>query len=347
MAGFDRSPDQSDMFSKILSWPDQVERSFQAGFTVGQADEQPSPRALLFAGMGGSAIGGDLVAAIAAGSAAFPVIVHRGGHLPKWVSPEDRLFLVSYSGNTAETLDAAREAARRGVPLDLLSSGGKLAEWGEARGIPLLRVKGGWPPRSALGDLFSSAIGRLAGRGWVSLGREDAVETVSALREVSSVISHPPSDSAHPCSPFLSLFRDKLPMIYGTGSLIPVARRWANQLNENAKRPAHWGELPEMNHNEVVAYLKGTPHARHAALLFLVDPESPEDVKHRVSVTLQLAEEAGWEGLSYSPSGRSPLARMLNATALGDWLSYWDAIGNRIDPTPIPTIDALKAALEA
>ena len=347
MRHFDRTLDSGDMYGKIADWPEQVERSLPNGINAGKTHPAPAPRCLVWAGMGGSAIGGDFAAAIAQSRASFPILVHRGGHLPAWVGKQDRGLLVSFSGNTAETIDAAEAAAERGIGLDLLTSGGKLGPWGEEQQIPVVKVPGGRPPRSALGDLFSSSLGLLAGRGWIDLPQSEIDETLAGIREVTRINREEPGDASHPCTPLLDLFEDRLPMIYGTGSMLPVARRWANQINENAKRPAHWGELPEMNHNEVVAYLEGTPWGERSALLFLVDPNSPADVLQRVDVTLSLAEKVGWKGQIIRADGGSPLARLLSMTILGDWLSFWMALAEGVDPTPIPTIDALKAALEA
>lgn len=347
MPQFDRSLDQFDMYGKIADWPEQVARSLPNGIDAGKSHAADAPRCLVWAGMGGSAIGGDFAAAIAQSRASFPILVHRGGHLPAWVGKQDRGLLVSFSGNTAETVDAAEAAASRGIGLDLLTSGGKLGPWGEAQGIPVVKVPGGRPPRSALGDLFSSSLGLLAGRGWIDLPQDEIDETHAGIAEVTRINKEEPTDASHPCSPLIELLDDRLPMIYGTGAMLPVARRWANQLNENSKRPAHWGELPEMNHNEVVAYLEGTPWGERSALIFLVDPDSPADVLKRVDVTLSLAERAGWKGQIIHANGGTGLARLLTMTILGDWLSYWVALAEKVDPTPIPTIDALKAALEA
>jgi len=347
MTEYNRSVDGSGMYENILLWPEQVRRSFTAGYETGAATTAPTPRTLVWAGMGGSAIGGDFVAAMTRDHASFPILVHRGGRLPHWVGPEDRALLVSFSGNTAETLDAAEESRKREVALDLLTSGGRLEQWGGEQNLPVLKVPGGRPPRAALGDLFAASLGLLAGRGWAPVTRDHIEDTVSALNSINDANNGAPGDAKHPCAPFLDLFADRLPMIYGTGSMVPVARRWANQLNENAKRPAHWGELPEMNHNEVVAYLEGTPWGERSGLVFLVDPESPADVLKRVDITLNLAEKAGWKGEILHAKGKSPVERLLTTTLLGDWVSYWAAIGAGVDPTPIPTIDALKAALDA
>lgn len=345
---FDLSVDSSGMMKLVQSWPVQFNRSFTAGFKSGKASPAKPPRVLLWAGMGGSAIGGDFVASLLSSAASFPVIVHRGGHLPKWVGKKDRAILVSYSGNTAETLDAAEALTTRGTALDLLTSGGKLKKWGEKNGVPIWRVPGGRPPRSALGDLFGYTLGVLAGRGWIKITERDAAEAVRFLRKLTKISSIDPATSDYLYDPFLKMCKDRLPMIYGTGKLVSAAHRWATQINENSKLPAHWGELPEMNHNEVVAYVKGTPWAERTAIFILTDPDSPPDVLKRVAVTLEIARDTGFPAIEVPLPGSdfSPLINLLTAAVIGDWFSFWLAIERRANPTPIPTINRLKAALE-
>ncbi|MFH0881901.1 MAG: bifunctional phosphoglucose/phosphomannose isomerase [bacterium] len=346
--GFDLSVDSSGMKGLVESWPDQFERSFAVGFRSGKTSPAQPPRVLLWAGMGGSAIGGDFVASMLAPSASFPVIVHRGGHLPAWVGRKDRAILVSYSGNTAETLAAAEALSARGTALDLLTSGGKLKDWGETHGIAVWSISGGHPPRSALGDLFGYTLGVLAGREWTEITESSVQETVQRLRDLTKTLGVPPTDPDHPLHSILEMCEGRLPMIYGTGKLVAAAHRWATQINENAKLPAHWGELPEMNHNEVVAYTEGTPWAEHAAILVLTDPESPKDVRNRVGVTLSIARDAGYpaEEVILPDSASSALSTLLTAAVVGDWVSLWMALGHGVDPTPIAPIDRLKAALE-
>lgn len=345
MLSYDESCDKSGMKALIESWPDQLERSFSAGLEAGQKQPADSPRTLLWAGMGGSAIGGDLIASMLVSEAGFPVLVHRGGHLPAWVGEQDRALLVSYSGNTAETLDAAEQLTGRGTELDLLTSGGTLAQWAQEHDLTPLTVPGGRPPRAALGDLFGSALGLVTGRGWLKLETSVVNDTISALRDITAHCAETPDKPEHPLHDALELMRGKLPMVYGTGSLVAAAHRWATQINENSKLPAHWGELPEMNHNEVVAYTPGTEHAQRSAIMLLVDPESPEDVLKRVEITRELAESAGFAADIFAQEGGSKLMRLLAAVCVGDWLSYWMAVETGTDPTPIPTIDRLKAAL--
>jgi len=344
---FDEAVDQSGMRQEIELWPTQLERSFNAGFELGKSEDIAPPRALVWAGMGGSAIGGDFVASLASKVASFPVLVHRGGEFPAWIGKEDRVVLVSFSGNTAETLEAAREAKKRGASIDLLTSGGQIEKWGIEQGITVWKIPGGRPPRSALGDLFGFSFGVLSGRGWCKVTETELEEAVSVLKELNDSFGVSPANGNEALEMITGKMIDRFPMIYGTGNFASAARRWACQFNENSKFPAHWGELPEMNHNEVVAYIEDSKWADKGFVIILADPDSPDDILSRVDVTLNLAKASGWETLLVSPVSDTPLARLVEVTLTGDWLSYWLAIAQGVDPTPIGPIDTLKAALES
>lgn len=346
MKSFDESVDKSGMKALIESWGVQVERSFKAGLEKGGSTEVPeAPRALIWAGMGGSAIGGDYCAALASDSAPFPILVHRGGPLPEWVGERDRIVLVSFSGNTAETLDTAEQALSRKCGIDVLTSGGKLADWAKENNIDPWMIEGNRPPRAALGDSFAYAYGVLCGRRWCKIEVAELEEMDAVLAGAGSVLGDPPLGGDHPLAEVFPSLESKMPMIYGTGILAPVARRWANQINENSKLPAHWGVLPEMNHNEVVAYTEDSEWAGKGVVIILEDQDAPVDVLKRIDATRSLAEEAGWDAVVLGLNTQFKLGRMLALTVMGDWLSYWMAVGNGVDPTPIGPIDKLKQIL--
>lgn len=343
---FDSVADKHGMHAQISSWADQVQRGWLVGKKIGEENPAPIPKALIWVGMGGSAIGGDFCAALAEDHAKFPIHVHRGGKLPAWVDKDCHVLLVSFSGNTAETLETAEEAVERGCSIDALTSGGKLEKFVEEKGVTPWRIPGDRPPRTALGDIFSFAYGAMCGRGWVFTDNEDVREAVMILQQAGEILKNPPTEE-NPLYSMLEMFKDRYAMIYGTGRMLPVARRWACQINENAKRPAHWGELPEMNHNEVVAYKEDSPWGEKGAVMILLDPNSPDDIKLRSEVTVELAEQCGWTVGILEPSSKSHFARILELSLIGDWLSHWMALSDRIDPTPIPTIDKLKSVLDA
>ncbi len=342
-----RDVDARNMHADILSWPDQVRTGWAQGQEAAKAyPDAPVPSAVIWAGMGGSAIGGDFLAGLLSDSAPFPLTVHRGGPLPKWAGSGTAVILASYSGNTAETLATAQEAIDRGCTLYALTSGGKLAAMAKEIGFETWTVHGGRMPRAALGEAFSTALGAFQQHGWVTITDEAYKETLQVINELTDTLSVAPEGIDHPVYGFLTETLKKHPMIYGSGTLVPVARRWAAQINENAKRAAQWGVMPEMNHNEVVPYVEGGEWGQWYDVILLDDPDAPADVRKRIPLTAELARAAGWTAQTITPRTQSTLARMMELTVIGDWLSYWLALAQGVDPSPIPTIDTLKARLE-
>jgi glucose/mannose-6-phosphate isomerase len=293
--------------------------------------------------MGGSAIGGDYIAALA-GKVPLQVLTHRGGPLPAWANDRCTVLLASYSGTTAETLATAREVEERGLPFQVLTTGGELARWASERGVEPWPLEPGRMPRAALGDAVATAAGALAARGWLDLP-QGSVEAALRLLEANGAPLADKPRTGHPLAELLAMTDDRLLMVYGTGRFEAVARRWANQVNENAKLPAHWGVLPEMNHNEVVAWREGSRWADRAAVVLLADPLLEPEVARRIPLTASLADEMGWPVTVLHPTDERDLPALLELTQLGDWLSFWMALREGVDPTPIPTIEKLKAAL--
>ncbi|GBE30682.1 bifunctional phosphoglucose/phosphomannose isomerase [bacterium BMS3Bbin04] len=344
---FQREVDRSNMKKDLFSWPEQIATGWEQGrAAASKYHDAATPSHLIWAGMGGSAISGDFLNGLLADTAPFPLTVHRGGPLPAWAGEGTAIVLASYSGNTAETLATANEAIEKGCTIYALTSGGKLAEMAGERGFETWTVHGGRMPRAALGEAFGTALGAFHEHGWINIGSEVIDETISTLKLNGERLSADPSESGHPLHNLLTDVLDKHPMIYGSGAFVPVARRWAAQINENGKRAAQWGVMPEMNHNEVVPYVEGGEWGKWYSVMILDDPEAPADVRKRIPITAELAKKAGWSAHIVRPSAKSTLARMLELTLLGDWLSYWLALAQGIDPSPIPTIMELKARLE-
>ncbi len=344
---FKREADSKNMVEDILSWPDQVRTGWNQGSTAAKSyPNAPFPRHVVWAGMGGSAIGGDFLTGLLGSSARYPVTVHRGGQLPAWAGKGTAVILASYSGNTAETLATAEEAIANGCTIYALTSGGKLAEMAKQHSWEVWNVHGGRMPRAALGEAFGTALGAFRQHKWIEIDTSAFNETIEALKLQNEILSRDPSEPAHPLNKLLSDCLDKHPMIYGSGLFVPVARRWSAQINENSKRAAQWGVMPEMNHNEVVPYVEHGEWGKWYSVMILDDPAAPADVSKRVPITAELAQKAGWNAHVIKPSSKSQLAQMLELTLLGDWLSYWLALAQGVDPSPIPTIDELKARLE-
>lgn len=297
--------------------------------------------AVTICGMGGSAIGGDVVAACLPESP-VPVGVVRGYELPGWAGERTLVVAVSYSGDTEETLDCTADALRRGCRLVGVTSGGELGRLAGERSLPLVVVPPGMQPRSALG-LLSSALAGILQRAGLAGGVEAQLEEAGeVVRDLAVRLAPDVPDEANSAKRLARALEHRVAVLYGAGLAAVAARRFKCQLNEYANAIAFWGELPELNHNEFVGW-SGTDQAAggfHAVLLD--DALASAPVRRRLALTRELvARHAGGVDVLES-AGTSPLARLLSLAYVGDWTALYLAVLRGLDPAPVAVIDWLK-----
>ncbi len=305
----------------------------------------PPPRAVIVAGMGGSAIGGDLLAALARDLATVPIFVHRNYGLPTWAGPPTLVLASSYSGNTEETLSSAAEAFRRGAPLVAVTTGGELARHASEWGASLLSFDYPAQPREALGYSFLLLLGILVRLDLLPDLSPEVEESISVLEALRAEVEPAVPLERNPAKALAFWLYGSLPTIYGSDLLSPVARRWKGQFNENSKSWAFFEELPEMDHNAITGTANPPSFSGRVRALFLTSEQDHPRNRLRQEVTRRLFEEAGVPCCTVAGRGKSPLAQMLSTILLGDAISYYLAMLYRADPTAIPAIHALKRAL--
>ena len=306
-------------------------------------DGVPPHHEALICGMGGSGIGGDFAAALA-DVEGRRVGVHKSYGIPGWAKAAPPLVVaVSYSGNTEETLSAVEEAVGVGAPVVAVTSGGALADVARSRGLALVTVPGGLQPRAALGYLLGSILEVLSGAGILS-------DPTDALEEAASLVTSlsGPDGAAEGLARDLAERLDgRIVAVYGSvGLTAPVAQRWKTQINENAKWPAWWALLPELDHNEIVGWSGRPDLSRRVGVVALVDRDDPERVSARLRLTEEVtAGQVEWVGEVYA-QGESPLARMMSLVAVGDLVSLELARLAGVDPVPVDVIENLKRRLD-
>ncbi len=305
------------------------------------APELSGIREVVVAGMGGSAVGGDLLRSMFEPDLQGVLRVHRDYGLPP-VGPDTLVVVVSYSGNTEETLSALEAALQRGLPVVALSSGGRLAERAREARIPWMALPEGYAPRAALGYILTLLTRVLVWAGMLPETSEKALREAFGwlkAREEDMI-----RDDALPRELAEKFYR-RLPLLYASRRFFPVVERWRAQINENAKALVHTAALPEMNHNEIVGL-----HHPHRVLVatwatFLVFPEDPAPLHRRVDHTARLIYEdvLGWNRVE--AQGPATPARVLWSVWVGDWTSLYLARAYEEDPVAIPRIVRLKEAL--
>jgi glucose/mannose-6-phosphate isomerase len=298
------------------------------------------PRAIVLAGMGGSAAGADLVAACGAERLDVPIVVHRGYGLPAAAGPAALVLASSYSGDTVETVSALETALRRGAPAAAIASGGALAALAERHALPLVRVPGGLMPRMALGYLLFPALALLAAAG---APVATAGEIDEAIEVVDGLVAECRPERPAALNDAKRLARElggRLPAVYGGPLTGGVAYRWKTELEENAKTLALAGALPEVQHNEIEAWR--APAARGVHAVLLRDAGEPPEVAQRFAILRDmLGPAAGGVSEAWS-RGHGPLARLLSLACLGAWVSYYLALLRSVDPWAVPALDEVK-----
>jgi glucose/mannose-6-phosphate isomerase len=300
--------------------------------------------AVTFCGMGGSAVAGDLVRSVFRERLGVPVEVSRSPVLPEYCGPHTLVVCSSYSGNTAETLASFREAVRRGCRTLVVSSGGVISDEAAAAGVPVVRVPSGFQPRAALGHLGFASLGALEAVGLVPPSAADVDETVALLeRMLASFASDVPSVD-NPAKALAERIGGRVPVIWGAEGIASVAAmRWKTQMNENAKIPAFWASMSELDHNEVVGWT--APLGERFAVIGLRHPGEDPELSPRFPLSFDIARDAGAAIEEVWSSGDSPLARLMTLIATGDATSVYVALSRDVDPTPVTVIERLKSAL--
>ncbi len=340
-----RERDSMDMLGALHGLPEQCARAWE----LGQAAALPKADrvdGVVVTGLGGSAIGGDLLRTYAAAVASVPVAVNRDYVLPRHVGPHTLVFAVSYSGNTEETLSAYREAREKGAPVVAITTGGRLGALAGEDGVPLIVVPAGLAPRAATGYLFLPMLSLLSRLGLIAPVEEEVAEMVAVLTELRSRLEPGVPAPENPAKTLAWELLGNVPVVWGaSGTTEVVAQRWKGQFNENAKIAAYWNAFPELNHNEIVGFEHPRQVLDHLYLVILRDPDDHPRVKKRMAITADLVRHRVSGLKEIEAAGRSRLARMYSLIYIGDYTSVYLAFLYGVDPGPVRVIDYLKQAM--
>ena len=337
--------DAGGMAAQITGFPDACAAAWRQAGSVPLPPAYREARSVVILGMGGSAISGDLVRTVAADSLSVPLEVIRDYNLPGHVDSGTMAIAVSYSGNTEETLAAFDEALGRGASLIAIASGGALAARARASGTPLFPIKAAAQPRAALPHLYMPVLRVLASLGFIRCPATEVLDAVRFLAEQARALAVSAPENANPAKQLARALHGHIVSVYAAGFLAEVARRWKTQINEKSKQWAEFERLPEANHNAVVGYAHPAALPTVLRVVHLISNFYPEPTRLRFRVTGELIESAQIAAETVNVPGPTPLAQQLFAILLGDFVSFYLAILNGVDPTPVAPIDHLKAQL--
>jgi len=338
-----RSADPQGMLDAVLGLPMDCRSAYDAARGV----DLPAVRdvaSVVFCGMGGSAVSGDLVRSVFRERVGVPIEVNRSPVLPEHCGTRTLVVCSSYSGNTAETLSSFRAARTRGCQLLVITAGGTLGDEAAAAELPTVEVPGGYQPRAALGHLGFASLGALETVGLLPPLADDVAEAVGALGELLGGMGPDVPTDRNVAKALAGAIGDRVPVIWGVEGIGAVAAaRWKTQMNENAKSPAFWSSMSELDHNEVVGWT--APFGDRFFIVGLRHEGEDPQLPPRFPLSFAIARDAGALGDEVWARGTSGLARLMSLIVVGDATSVYLAIARGMDPTPVAVIDRLKAAL--
>ncbi len=333
------------MMEYLYGLPDQFARSLELDLTY-VSRYKKDYRNIVVSGMGGSAIGGDILRVYGANKAKVPITVVRDYAIPAFVDQHTLFLAASYSGNTEETLSAFSQAREQGASIICVTTGGKLKAMAEQDGYAVVEIPAGLVPRAATGYLFAPLALLLEELGIVEGVRQELQETVEVLQGMREQLHPGVAAGSNQARIIAGKLKDSLPVIWGTaGGTEVAALRWKAQINENAKCPAYYGILPELNHNEIVGFEVPRPLLASLSCIILRDKYDYERVKRRIEISKDIIKDQVKEIIEINSQGESYLARFYSLVYIGDYASVYLALEYGINPTPVKVIDYLKAQL--
>jgi glucose/mannose-6-phosphate isomerase len=337
--------DQSGMYDRLFDFHSQVEDAVRIGKGASLKLGVRGVANIVLTGMGGSAIGGDLLRSYLVDELSVPFIVNRHYALPRFVDRRSLVIVSSYSGNTEETIAAHRDAIKRKARILCITTGGEAERLAVRHRQPVIKIPAGFQSRAALGYSFFPLLLALCRLGLVKQRAKDIRETIGLLRSKARVYREPDASDNTPLQLARQL-KGTLPIVYSaTEYFDAIGVRWREQICENAKKLAFGHVIPEMNHNELVGWKIGAETMRQMEVVFLRDRGTHKRIATREEITKEIISRYALHVSEVWSEGRSLLARMFSLIYFGDWVSFYLAILNNEDPTPVMVIEQLKGEL--
>ena len=337
--------DKDDMYQSIWDFPENIIDAIELSENITLKNEYRDLNNIIIAGMGGSAIGGDVVYSLIKNEIKIPFVVNRGYDLPAWANSSTLLICSSYSGNTEETISILEEAKSLDAKVIGITTGGVLESLCKNYSFDFVNIPSGLQPRAALAFSFIPLLYILKKTSLinveVSSWLKSSVDLIKSKR-----VEYSSDKENNPVYQLANKLYNKLPIIYAdSGSLETVAVRLKGQICENSKILAYHSIYPEMNHNEIVGWENNEEYFSNYYVLWLMDEEMNIRNKSRKNIISEILSGLNVSQQEIKVDGNSFKERFLLLIHYGDWLSYWCAILHNTDPSPVKNIQTLKDKL--
>ncbi len=337
--------DKSDMLSHCMRTAHYCQEAVQLAMQT-RLPKKVQPRHILIAGMGGSGIGGEILRDWLRDDLSIPIEVCNDYTLPAYVNKDTMAFVISYSGNTEETLSAFVDAIRRRCTLVTITSGGLLLSFSKMLRLPYITIPKYLPPRVALPYTFFPLPVVLDTIGVVPNVRGEIEKAIQNLRKISGQNSPGIPVEDNKAKRLALELEGTIPIVYGFRQYGSIAHRLKTQFNENSKVLSSYGIFPELNHNETVGWEASEDVTKNFSVILIRDRDEPPEVKYRIEMTKLHALKKAHKILEIYATGETKLAKMLSVLHVGDLVSVYLAILRNIDPTPVRTITMIKTEMK-
>jgi glucose/mannose-6-phosphate isomerase len=337
--------DNDKMIEHLHEFPLECQKAFEKASDFKLPANLSDVDNVVILGMGGSAIGGDLIASLALQESKIPIQVYRGYTLPAFVNRRTLVISSSYSGNTEETLSCFEQSFSLGAQNLVITTGGKLKEMATNKKIPVFSYDYNSPPRAALPYSFMPLLVFMNRLGWFKNSDADLKEALIALQNGDKTINEGIPEPENQAKQLARQLYGKIPVIYGSEFLSEVAHRWKTQINENSKAWSFYEIFPELNHNAVVGYEFPSDLKDKFTVVMLFSAHLSPRIKIRYEVTTRILANSYIKCQTINRQHNNKIAEMMDIILLGDYVSYYLAILNHVDPGPVKTIDYLKSEL--
>jgi glucose/mannose-6-phosphate isomerase len=337
--------DTQGMAGHLAAMPEQVRAAWQRTRFVDLPDKHSDIFSFIVIGNGGAALAGDMLRGFVAHTAQIPVVIVRGYDVPAFVGPDSIAIALSHSGNTEETVAAFEEAIDRGVKPVIVTTGGTLESLATIHRAPLVTYTAEEKPRDALASMFTALVAVAHAVQVIGDIADDMDEAIALLEEARGAFAPDVAEDQNPAKQMARGLVGRIPAIYGGTLLEPVARTWKAKLNGYAKTTALYDLLPEANHTSTVGYTFPEQIAADLAVVQLRSSYDHPRVRLHWQVTTDLLDQRGIPHRIIEARGRSRLAQVLWTLALADWVAYYLALLNGVDPTAEEAIAYMKREL--
>jgi len=339
--------DKANMLDLLLEFPAQCSAAARIGDNAKINFQKRDFNKIVFLGLGGSAIGADLVKTYLYFQSKIPILVFREYEIPACIDNQTLVFISSYSGNTEETLSAYRSAREKGATLIAVSSDGALKESALKENITFVEIPRGLPPRCALGYLSIIPLCILAKLGQIPDVGPAINQMVRVLEDLKNKNLNPRiGQKDNLAKSAASRLWNKFAVVYsGSVNFDVCATRFRGQLAENSKALASSHVFPEMNHNEIVGWQNPKKLFKNFLVVCFRDKGMHARVAKRMDITSGILREEEIKLIEIFSRGEDLLSRIFSLIYIGDFISFYLAILYGIDPTPVDRVTYLKKEL--